>query len=86
MTFDIYTTKTCPHCIKAKALLDSKGYKYREFVVGSGTIVRENIQDRVDKLGVRAQIRTVPQIFLMKNGLETYIGGSDDLSAKIDTL
>ena len=30
---DIYTLKTCPYCIRAKQLLDSKGVIYQEFRV-----------------------------------------------------
>lgn len=85
MTFDIYTKGACPYCIKAKALLDAKGYKYREFTVGSG-VLKEDIQQRVTKLGSSVNVKTVPQIFLIKNGLESYIGGCDDLISKIDSL
>lgn len=84
-SFDIYTKSGCPHCVRAKNLLDTKGYTYKEYVVGSG-VLKEDIQSRIDSLGLPVQVRTVPQIFLIKDGLESYIGGADDLTAKINSL
>ena len=86
MKFDIYTKGGCSHCVKAKSLLESKGYQYNEYTVGTPGSLKEDIQRRVAGLGVSTEIRTVPQIFVNKNGLETYIGGSDDLASKIDSL
>ncbi|MBC7908656.1 MAG: glutaredoxin 3 [Rhodospirillaceae bacterium] len=63
---EIYTTPTCPYCIRAKALLDKKGVAYREIDVSAGR----------DVMTKRAGGRTsVPQIFI--NG--EHIGGCDDL-------
>lgn len=64
----IYTTKTCPYCVKAKMLLQKKGASYQE-IDASDDKVRE---DMIQKAGGR---RTVPQIFI--NG--KHVGGSDDL-------
>lgn len=36
---EIYTWTTCPYCIRAKALLDSKGVKYTEYNI-TGTMRR----------------------------------------------
>lgn len=85
MNFEIYTKSGCPHCVRAKNLLETRGYDYVEHIVGS-TVVKEDIQLRIDTLGIPTQIRTVPQIFLMKDGVESYIGGADDLFNKIDHL
>ncbi|MBC7951090.1 MAG: glutaredoxin 3 [Rhodospirillaceae bacterium] len=65
---EIYTTPTCPYCLRAKALLDKKGAAYREINVSAGREVMTK----------RAGGRTsVPQIFI--NG--EHIGGCDDLHA-----
>ncbi len=66
----IYTTKTCPYCVKAKMLLQKKGVAYQEIDASD-----ENIRDEmIQKSGGK---RSVPQIFI--NG--KHIGGSDDLYA-----
>lgn len=67
----IYTTRTCPFCIAAKALLDRKGVSYTETDVGAAPEARAEMTRRA---GGR---RTVPQIFVG----ETHVGGCDDLHA-----
>ncbi len=64
----IYTTSVCPYCIRAKALLDRKGYTYKEINAEDEKIRN----DMIKKAGGR---RTVPQIFIG----DTHVGGSDDL-------
>lgn len=66
----IYTTKTCPYCVKAKMLLEKKRAKYQE-IDASDDKVRA---DMVEKAG---GMRTVPQIFIGGK----HIGGCDDLYA-----
>ena len=68
---DIYTKVTCPYCIRAKELLDSKGVQYREIKVDSGG---PDKQEMVQRANGRM---TVPQIFIG----ERHIGGCDDLMA-----
>lgn len=68
---DIYTKMTCPYCIRAKQLLDSKGVQYREIKVDSGG---PDKQEMVQRANGRM---TVPQIFIG----ERHIGGCDDLMA-----
>lgn len=76
----IYTTKICPYCVRAKALLDRKGAKYEEINV-------EDEKER-EKMIVKASgRRTVPQIFIG----DFHVGGCDDLHAldaqgKLDQL
>ncbi|MBX9633818.1 MAG: glutaredoxin 3 [Magnetospirillum sp.] len=66
---EIYTTPTCPYCLRAKRLLDQKGVAFREIDVSAGGR---------DAMTQRAGGRTsVPQIFI--NG--EHIGGCDDLHA-----
>ena len=64
----IYTTTTCPYCVRAKALLDRKGATYREISAEDPSIREEMIQ----KAGGR---KTVPQIFIG----DFHVGGCDDL-------
>jgi glutaredoxin 3 len=65
----IYTTRTCPYCVRAKALLDKKNLAYQEISVDGDPAARA-------KMTLRANGRTtVPQIFFG----DTHIGGCDDL-------
>ena len=66
----IYTTSVCPYCVRAKALLDRKGFSYEEINAEDEKIRDEMIEK---SLGMRS----VPQIFIG----DTYVGGSDDLYA-----
>ncbi|MCP0914905.1 MULTISPECIES: glutaredoxin 3 [Legionella] len=66
----IYTTATCPYCVRAKQLLQAKGIPYTEIRVDLDDAERENMIARSGR-------RTVPQIFFD----EEHIGGCDDLFA-----
>ena len=68
---EIYTTKTCPYCVKAKRLLDAKDVDYAEIDVTGDDKARDDLVARSEGR------RTVPQIFI--NGKA--IGGCDDLHA-----
>jgi glutaredoxin 3 len=78
---DIYTTRYCPYCVQAKALLKRKGVDFTEIDVGQDW-------ERRSEMVERAQGRmTVPQIFVGA----THVGGCDDLYAleqagKLDPL
>ncbi len=64
----IYTTNSCPYCVKAKMLLQKKQVKFEEINVNNDEIREEMIA----KSGGR---KTVPQIFIGSK----HIGGCDDL-------
>lgn len=64
----IYTTKTCPYCVKAKMLLTKKNAKYKEIDVS-------NSKDREDMMSKTNNAKTVPQIFIGSK----HVGGCDDL-------
>ena len=64
----IYTTKTCPYCVRAKRLLQKKSVPYEEIDVSWDDEERERLMRRTGR-------RTVPQIFIG----DTHVGGSDDL-------
>ncbi len=68
---EIYSTKVCPYCDRAKSLLDRKGAPYSVIDVSDDAELRAVMMQRS---GGR---RTVPQIFI--NG--EHIGGCDDLYA-----
>lgn len=69
-------TATCPFCLKAKALLDSKEieYVYRDI----GQVNKEDMTALMEI--AKVEFQTVPQIFKYKEGggLD-YIGGFTDL-------
>lgn len=68
---EIYTTATCPYCMRAKMLLTEKNAAFTEISVDGDPVLR-------GKMTERAHGRTtVPQIFI--NG--RHIGGCDDLYA-----
>ena len=66
---EIYTTQTCPYCIRAKGLLSRKGVTFKEYDVGGDPQLRAAMSQRAHGG------RTVPQIFI--NG--EHVGGCDDL-------
>jgi glutaredoxin 3 len=68
---EIYCTQYCPYCVRAKALLKSKGVGFEEIDVTDDPELRARM---VVLAGGR---RTVPQIFI--NG--EIIGGCDELYA-----
>lgn len=64
----VYSTRVCPYCVRAKALLDAKHVPYREVLVDLDPEKRVEMVQRSGR-------RTVPQIFIG----ETHVGGCDDL-------
>lgn len=78
---EIYTTRYCPFCYAAKALLKRKGVTYSEIDVGRDWERREEMIQRVNGR------MTVPQIFIGT----VHVGGNDELHAleragKLDLL
>jgi glutaredoxin 3 len=65
---EIYTTMTCPSCIRAKRLFQSRDVDYEEIDVSF---------DRTAMVARASGRTTVPQIFIDGKG----IGGFDDLVA-----
>ncbi len=67
----IYTTATCPYCIRAKQLLKARGVEALDEI---------RIDTLADGRALLAQVtgrRTVPQIYIGT----THVGGCDDLVA-----
>ncbi len=72
---EVYTKPSCPYCVRAKNLLESKGISYIEH---DAVAEREQLITRVTKDTGNAP-RTVPQIYLDGK----YVGGFDQLNALI---
>ncbi len=70
MSIEIYTTRICPFCIRAKRLLDAKGVEYHEIQVEFDPQKRIEMQQRSKR-------HTVPQIWIGN----LHVGGCDDLYA-----
>ena len=68
---EIYTWRTCPFCIRAKHLLDSKQVSYTEYAIDGDNAARDAMAERS---GGR---RSVPEIFID----DRHIGGCDELHA-----
>jgi glutaredoxin 3 len=66
----VYTTKVCPYCVRAKALLARRGIAYTEVDVTNDPEKRAWLVETTGR-------RTVPQIFIG----ERPVGGSDDIHA-----
>ena len=78
---EIYTKWGCPYCVRAKALLDSKGVAYEEYDITLGGPKKVEMLQRVPAA------QTVPQVLIGGQP----VGGSDDLAAlesagKLDAL
>ncbi|MFB2579483.1 MULTISPECIES: glutaredoxin 3 [unclassified Acinetobacter] len=67
----LYTTPTCPYCIRAKQLLQQKGIAFDDT-----DLTTEDSSVRAE-LTARTGQRTVPYVFVN----DQFIGGSDDLHA-----
>lgn len=68
---EIYTTRTCPYCIAAKRLLQSKGVPFEETNVGAEPAKRSEMMQRAHGR------YTVPQIFIGGQ----HVGGCDEIHA-----
>ncbi len=68
VNISILTKRGCPYCLKAKELLNAKGYTYEELVLG------EDIT--TNGLFAMSGKNTVPQVFIDGK----HIGGSEDLA------
>ena len=65
----VYTTPTCPYCVRAKQLLGSLGVAFEEVDVADNPELREELINK-------HQWQTVPAIFAG----EDLLGGFDDIS------
>lgn len=70
MDITIYTTRFCPYCVRAKALLNSKNVSYAEIAVDADNEQRQIMEQR-------SKQTSVPQIFFD----DQHMGGCDELHA-----
>ncbi len=78
---EIYTSRLCGFCARAKLLLEQKGLEYEEINVDESPDQKELMVDRANG------VQTVPQIFIN----DVHVGGCDDLygleaEKKLETL
>lgn len=69
--FYILSQKNCSYCTKAKELIISKGYLYEETNIKSNPILKA--------LAIKANLTTVPQIWVSTFSTLHYIGGYAEL-------
>ena len=69
-TVEIYTWRFCPFCLRAKALLNEKGVKFKEYSIDGDDDARTKMSERAGGL------RTVPQIFVNDH----HVGGFNELN------
>ena len=67
-TVTLYTTRFCPYCVRAKAVLDQKGVNYTEIAVDNDPGLRR-------EMVTRSGATSVPQIWVG----EEHIGGCDEM-------
>ena len=67
---DVYTTPSCPYCVRAKRLLEARRIPFREIDVAIDDDLRGELIERTGR-------RTVPQIFIDGES----IGGFEELAA-----
>lgn len=68
MSVEMYTSRFCPYCIRAKRFFDNRGIPYREIDVDNRAAIREEMITRSGR-------RTVPQIWIG----DVHVGGFMDL-------
>jgi GrxC family glutaredoxin len=66
----MYTTPSCPFCVRAKRLLEARGIPFAEIDVAADDTLRAQVMERTGR-------RTVPQIFIDGRS----IGGFEELAA-----
>ena len=66
---ELYTTPSCPFCVRAKRLLTERHVLYTEMDVSEDDALREDVMRRTGR-------RTVPQIFIDGRS----IGGYEELA------
>ncbi|GAB3112696.1 glutaredoxin 3 [Aestuariicella hydrocarbonica] len=66
----LYTTRYCPYCVRAKALLDFKSAAYTDISVDNNPALRQEMMAKSGR-------HTVPQIWVG----DVHVGGCDELMA-----
>ncbi len=64
----MYSTRTCPYCVRAERLLTNKSVKVEKILIDRDPSLMRTIIEKTGR-------RTVPQIFIGNH----HVGGYDDL-------
>ncbi len=67
----VYTSQSCPYCVRAKDLLQRRGIPFEEILVGWDD------EEAWKKMYERSGMKTVPQIFVG----DKCLGGYTDIAA-----
>jgi glutaredoxin 1 len=73
----IYGKDDCTNCDKTKMLCQIKSVDFSYHTVGTDI----SIEDLHGKVG--QPVRTLPQIFMALDGIESYVGGYDELRSAL---
>jgi glutaredoxin 1 len=76
--FIIYGKSNCKFCEAAKSLCEAKSFVYEYINVEDSVSLKDELLKKVNRYTCIPP-RTVPQIFMVENGNEAYIGGFDNL-------
>ena len=72
MKYVVYGKTNCPSCTSAKQLLDSKGCEYVYLLFGKDYDLSKFVE-------INKTHKTMPMITTVKNGVESYVGGLQQL-------
>lgn len=85
MSYIIYSKPNCPQCDTAKDMLAQKGQKYEERILDMGQPKDPNKKyytiEELKELVPTA--RSVPQIFQVRDGAKSYVGGLKELGLSL---
>lgn len=75
--FVVYGKENCPNCVKAKALLESKGEPFEYIDITVDTEARERL--------LNAGFRSVPQVYIGNRhlGALVHVGGYTELEKRL---
>ena len=66
---EVYSTESCPFCVRARNLLNKKGVTFQEYRIDQEPELRPKMEERAGRT-------SVPQIFID----DYHVGGFDELS------
>lgn len=73
----IYGLQSCKYCVAAKELCENQRIQY-DYKEVKRDITVEQLREMVG-----AEVKTVPQIFIMEDGFAEYVGGYTELVQKL---
>ena len=75
--FVVYGKENCPNCVKAKALLESKGETFEYIDITVDTEAREHLMN--------SGFRSVPQVYIGNRHQDTlvHVGGYTELEKRL---